>query len=252
MTRRQQRRSGKGRTKRNARGRGLIQNLAAIAPDAPDSIGERIPRGPVNAPVGKITKFTPKCFGAPDRLMTTLRYHSIGSISSTSGAPGSYAFRWNSTFDPDITSTGHQPLYRDSFAAIYDHYSVVSARAMVRFQNDTSDPFLVGVVTDDNSSPSTTLDTLCEQAHGQQAMMSPLTGSRSSVKFFIGWSCKKVLGINPFASETYKTPVGSNPAEESDLILWAADAAGNTNSVIFDIELEYDVLWTELTTPSQS
>jgi hypothetical protein len=123
---------------------------------------------------------------------------------------------------------------------------------MVRIQNDTTDPFLVGVCTDDDSTPSTTLDTLCEQAHGEQSMLTPLTGSRSSVKFQVGWSCKKVLGINPFASETYKTAVGSNPDEASTLVLWAADAAGSTNSVIFDIELEQDVLWTELSTPTQS
>jgi len=252
MPRRQTKKAGRRRQKRNSSGRNLVQSLASLAQDAPDSIGERVPRGPVNAPVGKITRFTPRAFGAPDRLMTTLRYHSIGSITSTSGVPGTYLFRWNSTFDPDLTGGGHQPLYRDTFAAIYDHYSVVSARAQVRVQNPSGDSFLAGVLTNDDSTPSTTLDTLCEQAHGQQAMLTPLTGSRSSVKFNIGWSCKKVLGINPFASETYKTAVGSNPAEDSILVIWAADAAGETAAVIFDLEMEMDVLWTELTTPSQS
>jgi len=70
--------------------------------------------------------------------------------------------------------------------------------------------------------------------------------------FTVAWDCKKVLGINPFSSETYKTAVGSNPAEESDLIIWAVDENGNTGSVLMNIEIDYLVLWTELTTPSGS
>jgi len=160
--------------------------------------------------------------------------------------------RWNSTFDPDATGGGHQPLYRDNLAAIYDHYSVISARAQIRLTNDSADPFAVGLLTDDDTTASSSVDTLCEQSHGSHAILTPLTGSRSSVRFIAAWDCKKILGIDPFASETYKTAVGSNPAEESDLIVWASDLAGNTAGVLFDIEMEYDVLWTELTDPASS
>jgi hypothetical protein len=160
--------------------------------------------------------------------------------------------RWNSTFDPDATGGGHQPLYRDTFASVYDHYSVISARAQIRLINDTADPFICGVVTDDDTSGSSSIDTLCEQTHGLHALLNPLTGSRSSVRFIASWDCKQVLGIDPYTSETYKTAVGSNPAEESDLIIWAANVGNNTSGLIVDVEMEYDVLWTELTTPTGS
>lgn len=200
----------------------------------------------------KVVRFQPAVFGFPDSLLTSLRYHTLGSISSTSGVVGNQIFRWNSTFDPDATGGGHQPLYRDTYAAIYDHYSVVSATATIRFQNGSADPFIVGCVTDDNTTPATAIDTLCEQSHGYHCILTPLTGSLSSKQFRLAWDCKKVLRIDPFTSETYKTAVGSNPAEESDLVLWCSDLAGNTASITYDVELVYNVLWTELTTPASS
>jgi len=200
----------------------------------------------------RISRFTPTVFGFPDKLMSTLRYHSIQGMTSTTGALSTYGFRWNSIFDPDFSSSGHQPLYRDTYAAIYDHYSVVSARAKITFVNGTTSVIMAGVVTDDDSSPSSTVDTLCEQSHGFHALLTPLSGSMSRKEFRVNWSCKQVLGIDPFTSETYKTAMASNAAEESYLWMWVIDESGNTSTTTTDIELEYDVLFTELTTPSQS
>jgi len=218
----------------------------------PDSLGENRITAFDIMPRARICRFSPSVFGFPDKLVSRVRYHSIGSITSTSGALGTYVFRLNSTFDPDATGGGHQPLYRDTFAAIYDHYSVISSVARIRFQNGTSAPFLCGATIDDDTSAVANIDNLCEQTHGYQALLTPLSGSKSSLAITVAWDCKKVLGINPYASETYKTPVGSNPAEESDLILWAVDESGSTNSLTFNVDLEYLVLWTELATPTGS
>jgi len=234
---RSKRRGRRGRRKNRSRN----DQLSGASRDGTDHVAS-----------SKVVRFQPLVFGFPDRLMTSLRYHTVGSITSTSGVLGTYVFRWNSTFDPDLTSGGHQPLYRDTYAGIYDHYSVISATATILYTNGTTDQFIVGAVTDDDSSASSSIDTLCEQSHGVHTTLTALTGSFSHCKFSLQWDCKKVLGIDPFASQTYKTAVASNPSEESDLILWCADISGNTNSVTFDIELRYDVLWTELTTPTGS
>jgi len=230
----------------------MVSALQALAPDAPDSLGEMRVNPLDFMPRMPIVRFSPPVFGFPDRLITKLRYHTLGTVNSTAGVVGTQVMRWNSTFDPDQTGTGHQPLYRDQLAGIYDHYSVISARAQVRLTNDSADPFAVGLLTDDDASGPSSIDTLCEQSHGLHAILTPLTGSRSSVRFIAAWDCKTILGIDPFASETYKTAVGSNPAEESDLIVWVSDLAGNTAGILFDIEMEYDVLWTELADPGGS
>lgn len=191
-------------------------------------------------------------YGFPHQLLTKLRYHDNPSVSSTAGSIGKYVFRWNSTFDPDFTGVGHQPLYRDTFAGIYDQYAVVSATATIKFTNTTGNPWLVGVLSEDDSTSSTTVSVLCEQAEGQHKLLPPLTGSISSGTFTATFDARKRLGIDPFTSETYKTAVGNNPTEESDLVIWGHDPTGGSGTLIFDIELVQTVLWTELTSPTQS
>jgi len=190
--------------------------------------------------------------GFPDQIIGKLRYHDAEPLTISAGAIQKYVYRWNSTFDPDFTGVGHQPMFRDTFAAIYDHYAVISAVAKLKFINTSSVAFYVGALTDDDSSTATLLDTLCEQTHGIHALIPPLTGALSTHTFTIPWSCKKFLNIDPFTSELYKTAVGSNPVEDSNLTVWALSIDGNANSVYYDIEFEYTVLWTELATPTQS
>ena len=104
--------------------------------------------------VERITRFQPLTFGFPDRLLTKLRYHDGPLIiTSTLGGQALYQFRWNSTFDPDFTSAGHQPLYRDTYASLYDQYAVIRATARIVFTNTLGGTsFLVGCTTDDDTS----------------------------------------------------------------------------------------------------
>jgi len=191
--------------------------------------------------------------GFPHRLITKVRYYDTIAMTVTTGSLGKQVMRWNSTFDPDYTNVGHQPLYRDTFASIYDHYAVVSARATVKIVNTSTVPLIVGVVTDDDSSAAGTVSVLAEQNTGQHMLLPPVSGSLSSVTFRPTWDCKKVLGIDPYSSEEYKTAVGSNPTEESYLHIWGTvtDGASST-SIVVSVEMEYTCLWTELTTPSSS
>lgn len=201
----------------------------------------------------QIVRYTPDVFGFPDRILTKLRYVDNFPITSTSGGQGLQVFRWNSTFDPDQTGTGHQPLYRDTYATVYNHYAVVRARARVEFVNAvTTVPFVVGCVTDDDGSVSSSVNTISEHSHAQTRMISPLSGSLSNHVIEMTWDCKKVLNIDPFASETYKTAVGSNPDEISTLAIFVYTTDASTNSCNFRIILEQEVLWTELATVSGS
>jgi hypothetical protein len=193
-------------------------------------------------------------FGFPDKMITTLRYHDYNSLSSTTGVVANYLYRLNSVFDPDFTGTGHQPMYRDLLANIYDHYAVIRTKAIIKFVNtSTTVSFMVGCVIDDDTTIDTNRDALCEQTHGVHVLLPPLAGSLSSHTFVQNWDCKKFLGIDPFTSETYKTSVGSNPTDTSFLGMWGVDASlSATATIFFDIELEFTILWTELSTPGLS
>jgi hypothetical protein len=184
--------------------------------------------------------------------MAKLRYHDAEPLTIAGGSLQKYVYRWNSTFDPDFTGVGHQPMFRDTFAAIYDQYAVVRATAKITWVNTATVPAYVGAVTDDDTSTSTSLDTLCEQTHGIHFFLPAQAGSLSTVTTTLQWECKKFLNIDPFTSELYKTAVGSNPTEESDLTIWALTQGGTSATVYYDVEFTYDVLWTELATPTQS
>jgi hypothetical protein len=200
-----------------------------------------------------IVRYSPSVFGFPDRIMTKLRYHDTLTVTSTSGILGFQIYNWNSIYDPDATNAGHQPLYRDTYAALYDHYAVVSATATVQFVNpDINYTVMVGGVTDDDQSSTTQFNTVAEQAHAKHALLTPLSGSKSSKTFEFTWNCMDVLGIDPYTSQTYKTAVGSNPTELSCLQLFCATTTGNTTTTTVDVEIRFDCLWTELSTPSGS
>jgi len=191
--------------------------------------------------------------GFPHSMLTNLRYVDTYALTITSGSLAKQVMRWNSVFDPDLTGTGHQPLYRDTYASIYDQYAVVSASIEVKIVNSsTTAVLLCGIVGEDDASSSSTPNTLCEQATGQHTILPPLAGSLSSHTFRMNWDCKKMLHIDPFTSETYKTAVGSNPTEESDLVIWATNFDASSESVTVHVTLVQTILWTELTSPTQS
>lgn len=193
-------------------------------------------------------------FGFPSRILTKLRYVDTYALVSTSGTVAKQVLYLNSTFDPDNTGTGHQPLYRDTYAAVYDEYAVVSTKAIIDFQSlATGTGLSCGAVIDDDNSTSSTVTTLMEQNNGKHMLLPPLLGSLSNRTITINWDCEKHLGINPYTSSEYKTPVGSNPTVLASLLLWSAPADGSsttTNQV--QVTLEQTVLWTELSTPTQS
>jgi hypothetical protein len=218
------------------------------------NMGSRRKTNKTNKGIVRLANGAEHVFGFPNKLMSKLRYVDTYAVTSTSGSIGKQVLYLNSTFDPDNTGTGHQPLYRDTFAAIYDQYAVVSADVIVTFvSNAATSPMLVGCVVDDDAATSSTINTLCEQSNGQNAMLPNATGAPTVHTFRYHWDCKKILQIDPYLSETYKTAVGSNPTEVSSMLLWAAPAdTVSTTTTLIHVELEQTVLWTELTSPVQS
>jgi hypothetical protein len=230
--------------KQNKRMRTRQRNRARNSRNRPD---------PSMGPINNIVRYAPSnVFGFPDKLICKLRYHEGQSIVSTTGGLNVYKFRLNSLFDPNYTGTGHQPMYRDTYAGVYNHYSVISTVAKVRFVNNSAAPFWVGAVIEDDSATQAGVDPIIEQNHSKSHLVTSVSGSNSASMVTINWDCKQILGINPYTTESYKTPQGENPGEESFLIVYAATADATTNTILFDVTLDYTVLFSELMTPTAS
>ena len=67
-------------------------------------------------------------------------------------------------FWPMADDMGHQPLYFDQVAAIYQQYTVMKARMKVTIVPNTVDAYVSGILIDDDLTPAiATLDGMVEQ-----------------------------------------------------------------------------------------
>lgn len=76
--------------------------------------------------------------GLPDRLFVKLKYVDTLVFTSTSGANATQIYRGNSLYDPDFTSTGHQPYYFDQWSALYGAYIVHASSIRIECQPSES------------------------------------------------------------------------------------------------------------------
>jgi len=193
-------------------------------------------------------------FGFPPRLVTKLRYADTYNLTSSTGSLAKWVLSMNGLYDPDITGSGHQPLYFDTYAAIYNHYSVVSSKLTVSFANMyTATSAEVGVILNDDSTATGTYSTIREQSTGKSVLLAPLSGGASVKTLTLNFDCKRDLGIDPYTSELYKTAVNTNATEDSDGIIWAAPTDTTSSGTVQAIVIiEYMVCWSELATPTGS
>lgn len=195
-----------------------------------------------------------KGFGFPDKLITKLHYSDVGTITCTSGVQSQYVYRLNSIFDPDLTGTGHQPMFRDQFNTVYNQYAVISSKIKYTVINTTATmAMVVGQANDDNGSISAAFLDNLEKPHGFNTVLTIPSGSRSQTVFYNTFDCKRDLGIDPYASQTYKTSTASNPVEGYNNALWAIPFDGATTGTLqFLVSIEYIVMFTELADVSTS
>lgn len=191
-------------------------------------------------------------YGFPNSIITKLRYCDVIHLTSTLGSLSTNVFNANSIFDPDSTGVGHQPLYRDQYAAIYDQYTVLGAKITATFQPYQVDQaWVIGIVGDDDSSISSTLTTRMEQNNSVWRLIG--TNDGGPYQLSLTYSPIKDIGVDVKNDGYSQTAVGSNPSELFCFAVWASEAnATLTGMCQVAIEIEYTVKFAELITPTQS
>lgn len=187
--------------------------------------------------------------GFPKRLCLTQKYVAFPSITSTLGVLGSYRFSCNGLFDPDITSTGHQPLYFANLSAIYDHYTVIGSKITVRFVplSDTQGPAAAAIfVNDDTTLSVTNVGNAMEQSSGTTAVLLPV-GQSVPLVITKTWSAKKTFGGSILGNDNLQGTVAANPTEQSYYeIIYQDLNTAQTSTVKCIVELQYTAVWDEL------
>lgn len=185
--------------------------------------------------------------GFPKKLVETHKYAELVNLATgAAGAQASYTFSCNGLYDPNITGTGHQPMYFDQLSAIYDHYCCVASKISVRFcPQTTTVPCLVAVYVNDDSTVTPNIQGAIEQSTGVTALLGPNTDLTKQLK--LSWNAKSYFGKDPLSNTELQGTASANPTEQSFYTITIDSAAqAIATTVVVLVEIEYTAVWKEV------
>jgi hypothetical protein len=184
--------------------------------------------------------------GFPASRKVKLAYVENATLTSTYGAIAKSQFRLNGCFDPWYTSTGHQPMGFDQWAAFYNHYCVLSASwtcTIAPLGGALGVGYLGAHYSDDATVPSAVSDLVelgsqvCLFANGQRPQI--FRGSIDVSKFF-----NRSGDISN--DDQLRAAITADPTEQAILTLWAmGESSVATITYGYLFEIEYDVKFME-------
>lgn len=200
----------------------------------------------------------PLTLGFPKSKMMKLRYAGSGTLNVAS-TPAYHYFWANSLYDPDYTATGHQPMFRDIIANIYNHYVVIGAKCTATFWTEdasTTYASIVGIKLNDDVSttPIAAAQTLLEQPSGltrwKHLRHSANSGNNTITKVKHFFSAKKFFGIKDVNDnkQDIGAAVGSSPTDGAYFTLFNGHITDGVDlpQVFFTVIIDYIVKFSEL------
>lgn len=200
--------------------------------------------------------------GFPTSKMVKLRYVADGiSLNAGAAITSSHVFRANSVYDPDYSTTGHQPMGFDQWALIYNKYTVVGSKITVKFTPTTTNnitPGYLGVCL--GTSPTalssyTSIDNILEsklvgtnvKTVGQLYFSNTNSDTYNFPTVKKHFSAKKFFGVKNIGDgSSYSAITSTNPAQDAYYTVWHAATAGNDPGQIYvQVMIDYITLFKE-------
>jgi len=187
--------------------------------------------------------------GFPVKLRTTLPYADFYNLTSTSGIPAVQQWRLNSLFDPDLTLTGHQPMFRDTYAGVYATYLVLNTRVTFKFtlNSSTSNAVMVSIrpVFNSTATPAS-LNLEAERPGGHELAVT----ADNITTFTHTYSMSQVAGLafsQYYNDSFYTASQGANPTNPIvlNVLTQPLDITATVTANIW-AKFEFDVLFTDL------
>jgi len=186
--------------------------------------------------------------GFPKRMVMTHKYAELIDIVSTAGVLGKHLFNCNGMFDPNSTGVGHQPLYYDQMAALYNHYTVIGSKIKLTVTpTATADELTyVGTWLDDDTTSTViaTVMDMAERSSGKIRQIAP--NMNNSLVFYNNWSAKKTFGGSVLANDNLQGTISANPTENSFFAIGVGSGSAANTSVQVFVEITYTAVWEEL------
>lgn len=172
-----------------------------------------------------------------------MRYCDTIAWSLSAGTTQVQQFRMNSTFDPDVTGSGHQPYGRDQLAALFNHYRVFRCAWHIEFA-PSNDRLIVAVVPINGTTIPATVGDAAELPMARTKAMS--FGGGPPCKFFGTTYLPKLAGVTSAhyrADDLYAAAVGTDPAEGLYLNIVVNNPSLSTVVTTMQAVITYWVEW---------
>lgn len=188
--------------------------------------------------------------GFPKRVVCTLKYAGYRDLTSSTGLHNTYRFSCNGLYDPDITGTGHQPMYFDNLLSIYDHYTVIGSKMVLKVvpKSATQGPGAIGIFVNDSTSQTMQqVGNVFEQSSGTETRL--LAPGQSNPLYIVKtWSAKQTFGGSILGNDNLQGTATTNPTEQSyfDIVYQDLSTSPTSATVQLFIELEFTAVFDEL------
>lgn len=192
-----------------------------------------------------------------NKFKAILPYSEYGiTLTPSSGTLVTHIFSANSLYDPNVTTTGHQPLGFDQLMLMYQYYTVIGAKIRVTFNNvNNQDPALIGIYCKNDTATSTNESRIEENGDGTFAVMGAV-GSANAVQT-IEYQCApaKFLAIsNPLSDDSLRGSASAAPANEVffHIVAGPQDNASLLAAIHCNVYIEYVAIFHEPIALTQS
>jgi len=178
----------------------------------------------------------------PVRTVKRLRYSTFVPLSSASGAVTSYVFSANGLFDPDITSTGHQPMGFDQMMLFYNHYCTTWAKMTIVCNSASATPCQVVLRQDAAATPLTVIDRILEMGGNVYTHLDIAGSTNAQKELSLIVNIPKLQGITnevALADASLRGDSANNPVEQTYFHIQLFNAFGDTCTCRFDVIIEY-------------
>lgn len=218
-------------------------------------MAKRGPQKGLGGPSGQPSRAVNFGRGFPDRIMDDMIYGEV--IVRAPGTPtDEYQFNLNSTFDPNLTGTGHQPMFRDQLAVIYNKYRVHSVDLRVDYYAGGAP--IIGYLACANETTALTsnLYTPLEQNFAQWFLQKDSGANtakprtlRQRINLWDLWGKTKQEYLS---DDITAANIGSSPVEIMTAKIGAMTSDGSNVAWTFAIQMKMKVEWYDRSTVSAS
>lgn len=113
----------------------------------------------------------------PAKLQVKLKYFDTWTLDPAAGVIGTYVFRANDMYDPNLTGIGHQPRGFDQLMTMYDHYVVGMSEIVLTMHqtNAVLGDLRIALTTQDAATTLTNVNDIMEYTSVDTTVLIPST-----------------------------------------------------------------------------